>query len=820
MKDSIKRAQSRAGSGFAKRENQGSLAGGNSYFRLKVNQLKRLFTLALLVMIAASGAWAAEDGIVCTTSDVGKVICTDGSIYANVGEATTANKTAVAKIIVIDGTDKKGLALALADESGKMTFSDANTACNDKNNDTDVAVTGGTWKLASKAEWEQMIGNNYDKLANGFSSVGGTNLQSSDYYWSSTEDTGNKNHAWCCNCQSGEMSSQKTNGQAKHYVRACLTFTVIDPLTPVAITWDADNKTASIAAMPAGNVEVSVNYYPQATVGTDGVTAVTGTPQATTDAALVTVDATKLTGATKLMYYVSESSTAPAYDAEGWTDKVPNAADYTEAKNLNIWYYPVGTDEGVDDATATYSDGDMNTTALAVSVDAAPTYDVTFADDTPELAKWGAQPNAGVKKGETVTVTYGGTSNIISVMLREGQSDAVEVNPGTTAGTWEFTMPGGDVELSVVYSEATIYANNQAVQSYPTLKEAFIAVQSDQTIVLDYDVTISTEDEIAATETTDGGVQFTLDFNGHVIDGTEVGEKGGICLTNSGDELTFSDSSTGLNGGFKGIIFANTNNFHVIFDGGRYCLDGNINAAALNQMASVNNSPMKLTPGKEFVDTNNGQADTDGFMVRVDYKTYELAIGAGKFATFFDSNNVELVQTTGVSFHTISSISDNKAKLSSALTGVINASIPLIIYNSTNTEKTAKLKVTKAASYNILMVAQQFKGTATALPFTTNDMAEKDFYALSGGKAFAKVINPGTIGANKCWLEFEKGNGARSIMLVFDDATGIGHTEITETTEKDDTLYDLNGRKIVRGTSSNGTLRKGVYIKNGKKVVK
>ena len=40
--------------------------------------------------------------------------------------------------------------------------------------------------------------------------------------------------------------------------------------TPVDIVWDAAAKTATIAAMPAGNVTVSVEYYPQAAFATTG----------------------------------------------------------------------------------------------------------------------------------------------------------------------------------------------------------------------------------------------------------------------------------------------------------------------------------------------------------------------------------------------------------------------------------------------------------------------------------------------------------------------------------------------------------------------
>ena len=57
----------------------------------------------------------------------------------------------------------------------------------------------------------------------------------------------------------------------------------------------------------------------------------------------------------------------------------------------------------------------------------------------------------------------------------------------------------------------------------------------------------------------------------------------------------------------------------------------------------------------------------------------------------------------------------------------------------------------------------------------------------------------------------------RAFNLSFGDSsedTGIGHTEITEITEKSDVWYSLDGRKL-DGKST----KKGLYIHGGKKVV-
>lgn len=110
---------------------------------------------------------------------VGQVIGNDGRRYDYA--SLPSGVTAVAKICYNDGGHC--LALALADE-GQMDWSTAITTCAAHT----PTVPGGTWKLASQDEWDQMIdaARGHAALRDGFSSVGGTNMQSG-VYWSSTE---------------------------------------------------------------------------------------------------------------------------------------------------------------------------------------------------------------------------------------------------------------------------------------------------------------------------------------------------------------------------------------------------------------------------------------------------------------------------------------------------------------------------------------------------------------------------------------------------------------------------------------------------------
>ena len=157
-----------------------------------------------------------------TAEDQGKLIAANGNIYDTQAAATTAGTTAVAKIIYVgsstdNSTYTHGLALALTDESGTMNWSTAQTTAAAHT----PTVTDASWMLPSKDQWETMISaaDGYTALRDGFSSVGGTNMQA-DHYWSSTEF--GTYSAWYYDFGKGDWDyGSKDYGR---YVRACLAF--------------------------------------------------------------------------------------------------------------------------------------------------------------------------------------------------------------------------------------------------------------------------------------------------------------------------------------------------------------------------------------------------------------------------------------------------------------------------------------------------------------------------------------------------------------------------------------------------------------------
>ena len=167
----------------------------------------------------------STDVINCTAADLGKVLCTDGSIYATVSEATAASKTAAAVIAYVDTQNGKALALALADDGGEMEWAPAKTTAPAHT----PAVSNGTWTLPSKDDWDNMItaAGGYEALRDGFSAVGGTNMNE-DKYWSSTPENDN---AWIFYFNYGMWVDGYVDNPCR--VRACLAFDIpAAPATP------------------------------------------------------------------------------------------------------------------------------------------------------------------------------------------------------------------------------------------------------------------------------------------------------------------------------------------------------------------------------------------------------------------------------------------------------------------------------------------------------------------------------------------------------------------------------------------------------------
>ena len=139
------------------------------------------------------------------------------------------------------------------------------------------------------------------------------------------------------------------------------------------------------------------------------------------------------------MYYVSptalDDAALQALAADKWTADVPTAEKLTKGEAY-VYYYVRGNDSDTDEEN--FSDGDiLSANALTVTIAAEPTYAVTFAEGT-DPNEWTASPNAGVTKGQTVTVTYTGSKKVIGVKAEKKATEPVLLTTITAADNSSF----------------------------------------------------------------------------------------------------------------------------------------------------------------------------------------------------------------------------------------------------------------------------------------------------------------------------------------------------------------------------------------------
>ena len=158
-----------------------------------------------------------------TASAVGDIVGSDGKTYAAADKDNLPkNVTAVAMVAYKNGTG--GLAIALSDE-GSMNFSTAKSTCESK-----TAISGATWKLPSKNQWEQIFsangGNNNSctGLNTAIDNAGGTALVAGNVYWTTSSAMVSGTYYCLIINNGGSISSQTGSPGKNKMTRAILTF--------------------------------------------------------------------------------------------------------------------------------------------------------------------------------------------------------------------------------------------------------------------------------------------------------------------------------------------------------------------------------------------------------------------------------------------------------------------------------------------------------------------------------------------------------------------------------------------------------------------
>ena len=385
MKNSIKRAQSRAGSSFAEREN----------FRPKVKQLKKTLLTLVALLAVTTGAWA--DNAVPYT-----VGATDNSgLYRSQNSNTLAIKDG--QIATFEFTNYT---------SGEQGYH--NWICEiDNAADQDQAlIRADLWENVAGNRDNYTFYNYWDMIANNDAATFKAKMQGAKVRLQAIYYNGKVTIEATMTPTEGdplvmvyEKAYTETLAKILLTIERChldITKEEIRTIVPLTRgTGDKANQWTMDGGMPAGNVIVNVEYFDFATITGNEVTE-TADVAAKTETPLVTFEGT-ITGGT-LMYAIGTETTYPDLDGSDWSADIPTAENFDgQGGTAYVWYYIKGDDE--------HSDTDP--VLLAVKVLPEPTYDVTFAEGT-DPNEWKAEPKAA-KKGQQVTVTYEGPRKVMGV---------------------------------------------------------------------------------------------------------------------------------------------------------------------------------------------------------------------------------------------------------------------------------------------------------------------------------------------------------------------------------------------------------------------
>lgn len=143
---------------------------------------------------------------------------------------------------------------------------------------------------------------------------------------------------------------------------------------------------------------------------------------------------------------------------------------------------------------------------------------------------------------------------------------------------------------------------------------------------------------------------------------------------------------------------------------------------------------------------------------------------------------------------------------------VIPAGTAVVLYGDANSYRMEVTDKDGTADTNNLLLGKDEDGLTTAAGdvyfymLTTKDGANPGFYwGADDGAAFTTL-------AHKAYLAVDKNQASAANAFIFDTATGI--SAINTDTDKNQVVYDLQGRRMMQTN-----LPKGVYIVNGKKTV-
>lgn len=191
----------------------------------------------------------------------------------------------------------------------------------------------------------------------------------------------------------------------------------------------------------------------------------------------------------------------------------------------------------------------------------------------------------------------------------------------------------------------------------------------------------------------------------------------------------------------------------------------------------------------------------------VEVSSVKLTVGEAGWATANFPFAVTL--PAGVKAYVVSAAADGVATLTE-LTGTVPAQTPVLINAAPTTYDLAiSAEAAEPVSGNLLsgtLIATAVPADTRAYILVNDDTDGVGFYLMNDDDR--------TIGANKAYLTLPASVDATSLSLKSDDGTITGINGVEVSAGADAPVYDLQGRRLPQ------VPEKGIYIQNGKKIMK
>ena len=387
-----------------------------------------------------------------------------------------------------------------------------------------------------------------------------------------------------------------------------------------------------------------------------------------------------------------------------------------------------------------------------------------------------------------------------------GLLDEIAVTKNEADGTWTFTMPEANVWVVASYTKDVQDAWIEAIADHTYTGEALeptVTVKDGETtLTLGTDYTVAySNNTVAGTATVTVTAVESSDYSGTAT-ATFIIQKANTAVTTVpvGKNLTYTGEP-------QALVEAGT------ATGGemQYSLDGTTYSTDIPTATEQGSYTIYY---KVVGDANHN--DTEAQSVAASITGIIFSIEAGSYSTHITNQAISLSAAdaaAGVKLYTVTAADKTAGTVTLTELTSVDANTPMVVYNPTDADRNVVFIPTTGSME--AQPADIFKGTIDSKTFTADEMAAADHYVLSG-QNFVWVKDAGTLAGGKCWIELDKSAGASRLSIVFDGkTTGVNVASAVSIEESANAgYYDLNGRKL-----STAPAQKGIYVKNGKKVV-